>query len=344
MMSHRAVLAFFRGLVDHCGLGPSARVGTFAPLQFDFSLLDMGLAFGSGATLVQVPRILFHNPKQLLGYLNETRVTQMNSVPALWRAILRHAGENLTQLRHLEAILFAGEPFPIADLIRLRASLPSLRVINCFGQSESIACSFTDVPIPLPPETENLSIGFAHPGAEMLLIDPQGQEIRDPGIVGEIYLRGATLFLGYWRDPNATAEALVLNPLRPLSGERVFRTGDMAYKGPIGDLYFCGRRDQQVKILGNRVELAEVESRLCAHSGVDQAVAVATRYQDDTKLIAYVVRKKDGPAVTRDELHLFCKSNLNSYMIPTLIKFVDTLPINSNGKLDRASLFTDKLI
>ena len=338
MMSHRAILAFFRGLVDHCKLEPTARVGTISPLQFDFSLLDMGLAFGSGATLVEVPRILIHQPKRLVQYLEKHRVSQMNGVPSIWRMILRYASEDIAALRHLQSILFAGEPFPIPDLVHLRALIPHLRIINCFGQSESIACSFTDVPCPLLPETENLSIGFAHPGTEMLLMDDQGHEIQEPAKVGEIYLRGASLFSGYWQNPEATEAALVPNPLRPFAPEKIFRTGDLAYKGLQGEIYCCGRRDLQVKILGNRVELEEVERRLCTHPAILQAAVIAVKRQENPMLVAYVVLCKDKSALTTQELRLFCKETLPIYMLPSEIHFRESLPLTTNGKVNRKAL------
>ncbi|MBR8829376.1 MAG: AMP-binding protein [Gomphosphaeria aponina SAG 52.96 = DSM 107014] len=332
MMTHRAMLAFFRALVNYCQLEPAARIGTIAPLQFDFSLLDMGLALGRGATLVQVPRN-FLKPKQLVEYLDKNQVTQMNSVPSLWcQLLLPHAAEAIGNLQHLKTIFFAGETFSIPHLLHLQSLLPHLRIINCFGQSESIACSFTDVPNPLPPETKNLSIGFAHPGAQMLLLDSQQQEIQEPGKIGEIYLRGATLFSGYWRNLEATKSVLIPNPLRPFSQEKVFRTGDLAYQGSGGELYFVGRRDLQVKIRGNRVELEEIEHRLMAHRAVTAAAVIT---HNDTLLIAYIV---SDPQPTAQELRLFCGETLPNYMIPAEIHYLEALPTTINGKIDRKAL------
>jgi len=338
MITHRAILAFFRPLVNYCQLKPTERVGTIAPLQFDFSLLDMGLTLGSGATLVQVPRN-FLKPKQLVEYLQKHQVSQMNSVPSLWsKLLLPHASEEIGKLQYLKTIFFAGEAFSIPDLLRLQSLLPHLRIINCFGQSESIACSFTEVPNPLPPDTDNLSIGFAHPGAQMLLLDNQQQEIKEPGKIGEIYLRGANLFSGYWRNPEATAAVLVDNPLRPFSGEKVFRTGDLAYKGKGGELYFVRRRDLQVKIRGNRVELEEVERILTTHPQVTAAAATTKLHENDPILVAYIVPQSPQKPPTPQELRLFCGKTLPSYMIPSEIHYLEALPTTINGKIDRKQL------
>ncbi|ELS02523.1 acyl-CoA synthetase (AMP-forming)/AMP-acid ligase II [Xenococcus sp. PCC 7305] len=337
MMTHRAALVFFRALVNYCKLNSSARLGTIAPLQFDFSLLDISLTLGSGATLVKIPRQLSLMPQKFLRYLDRYQVTQLNCVPSIWKVLLSYAAKDIAKLQHLHSTLFAGEPFAIADILTLQSLLPQLRMINCFGQSESIACSFSEVPNPLSPDTKNLSIGFAHPGAEMLLLDEQKQEIKQPDQVGEIYLRGANLFSGYWRNPEATKKALIPNPLNSLSGEKVFRTGDLAYKGSQGELYLVGRRDLQVKIMGNRVELAEIEGKLRAYPDINQVCAIAINRQGNIRLAAFLSVEKNKTVPSAQEVRFFCK-DLPHYMIPSEIYFVDNLPQTINGKIDRKAL------
>ncbi|WP_019503644.1 AMP-binding protein [Pleurocapsa sp. PCC 7319] len=338
MMTHRAVIAFFRALVNYCQLSSPARIGTIAPLQFDFSLLDMGLALGSGATLVQIPRKLTLIPPKLLRYINRHQITQLNCVPSIWKLLLHYAAQDIAKLQHLKTTLFAGESFAIADIIQLRSLLPQVRIINCFGQSESIACSFTEVPNPLFPDTKNLSIGFAHPGAEMLLLDEEQNEINQPDQIGEIYLRGANLFSGYWRNPEITNKALIPNPLNPLSEEKVFRTGDLAYKGSKGELYLAGRRDLQVKIMGNRVELEEIERRLREHPRIAQVAAIAQNNQENTTLAAFLVVEENKSVPTAQEIRLFCGETMPNYMIPPEIHFLDNLPLTINSKIDRKAL------
>ncbi|MEM9276823.1 MAG: AMP-binding protein, partial [Cyanobacteria bacterium P01_F01_bin.143] len=337
MMTHRATLSFLRALVNYCKLNSDARVGTIAPLQFDFSLLDIGLALGSGATLVQIPRQLSLLPPKFIRYLGLHQVTQLNCVPSIWKLLLNYVPKEIAKLQNLRTTLFAGEPFAIADVLKLQSLLPQLRMINCFGQSESIACSFTEVPNPLTPDTKNLSIGFAHPGAEMLLLDEQQQEINQPDQVGEIYLRGANLFSGYWRNSEATQKALIPNPFNSLSGEKVFRTGDLAYKDSQGEFYLVGRRDLQVKIRGNRVELAEIEGKLREHPDINQACAIAINHQENILIAVFLSLDNNKKAPSAQHVRLFCQ-DLPHYMIPSKIYFVDKLPQNINGKIDRKLL------
>lgn len=259
IMTHRSIIAFYRGMLGHDIASLDDRVASTSPFQFDFSLLDIGLALGSGGAVVPVPRSLLLWPRRLLRFLGDAGVTQVNGVPSIWRSILRHESEGLAELDQLRGVLYSGENFPLPELRQLQRLLPKARVVNCFGSTESVACTFTDVPNPLPEDVDRLSIGSTRGADEITLIDENGQAVETPGAIGEIHLRGAALFSGYWDDPEATRAALVPDPLNPRSGQLVFRSGDLAYRDEEGQLYFCGRVDSLAKIRGNRVELGEVE-------------------------------------------------------------------------------------
>ncbi|MZE81038.1 AMP-binding protein [Streptomyces sp. SID5475] len=339
VMSHRAVLSFYRGMLHHGIVTERDRVATTSPLQFDFSLLDIGLALGSGAAVVPVPRSLLRWPSRFLRVLRETGATQVNGVPSIWRQALRHLPDQLARLDSVRGVLFCGEEFPLPELRRLQQLLPQARLVNCYGATESMACSFTDVPDPLTEDTERLSIGFAHPGAEMTVIDELGRPIGEPGVTGEIYLRSPALFTGYWDDPDATRAALVPDPLEPRSGQVVFRTGDLAYRGEHGELYFCGRADSQVQIRGNRVELGEVERRLLEHPGVTAATALVLQPPSgEPELAAFVVPAPGTPPAGQTELTDFCRQTLPGYMVPGTTFTAGELPVTPNGKVDRTAL------
>ncbi|HZG04702.1 MAG TPA: AMP-binding protein [Streptomyces sp.] len=339
VMSHRAVLSFYRGMLHHGIVTDQDRVATTSPLQFDFSLLDIGLALGSGAAVVPVPRTLLRWPSRFLRVLRDTGATQVNGVPSIWRQALRHLPDELARLEAVRGVLFCGEEFPLPELRRLQQLLPHARLVNCYGATESMACSFTDVPNPLTEDVERLSIGFAHPGAEMTVIDAQGRPVEEPGVTGEIHLRSPALFTGYWDDPAATRAALVPDPLDPRSGQVVFRTGDLACRGEHGELYFCGRVDSQVQIRGNRVELGEVERRLLEFPGVTAATALVLRPPSgEAELAAFVVFGPGARVAGEAELAGFCRQALPGYMVPQTTFAVDGLPVTANGKVDRAAL------
>ncbi|WP_326825033.1 AMP-binding protein [Streptosporangium sp. NBC_01756] len=336
VMSHRGVLSFYRGMLRRGIVTPDDRVATTSPLQFDFSLLDIGLALGSGATIMPVPRASLRWPRKFLRFLRDTRATQVDGVPSIWRPVLRHEPEELAGLDQLRGILFSGEEFPLAELRRLRSLLPELRVVNCYGPTEVMAASLTYVPDPIPDDMERLSIGSGYPGSEMVLIDEAGASVEEPGAVGVIHLRTPSLFNGYWGDPELTRAALVPDPHDPRSGQVVFRTGDLAYRGPEGELYYCGRVDSQVQIRGNRVELGEVEHRMREFPGVAAAAAlVVPRQGGDPVLNAFVV---SAGALDKMKLRDFCSQTLPEYMVPQQLHVLDELPVTDNGKLDRVAL------
>ncbi|MFE3170884.1 AMP-binding protein [Amycolatopsis sp. NPDC059090] len=338
VMSHGAIASFYRAMAELRIVTAADRVATTSPLQFDFALLDIGLALGSGAALIPVPRELLNWPRRFLHHLRATGASQVNGVPSIWRQVLRHEPELLAEHTHIRGVLFSGENFPLRELRELQSLLPHLRVVNCFGPTEAMAFSLTPVPNPVPADLDRLSIGFAYPGAEMLLVDERGKVVDAPGVVGEIHLRGPSLFSGYWDDPDATRAALVPDPLEPRSGQRVLRSGDLACRGARGELYFRGRADSQVKIRGNRVELGEVERRLLEFEGVAAAAAVVRPGVDEPVLVAFVVLEPG--VLDHDPVKLggFCKETLPDYMVPQQIEAVESLPLNHNGKLDRAAL------
>ncbi|WP_405805504.1 MULTISPECIES: AMP-binding protein [unclassified Streptomyces] len=339
VMSHRAVTSFYRGMLSQGIVGPQDKVATTSPLQFDFSLLDIGLALGSGAAVVPVPRKLMRWPTRFLRVLADTGATQVNGVPSIWRQSLKHLPDAVAALKDVRGVLFCGEDFPLPELRRLQQLLPHARLINCYGATESMACSFTDVPRPLPNGLEKLSIGYAHPGAEMLLVDESGHLIEEEEVPGEIHLRTPALFTGYWDDPKASAAARVPDPAEPRSGQLVLKTGDLAFRGPHGELYFCGRVDSQVQIRGNRVELGEVERRLLEHPEVAEAtVLLLERAGAEPVLAAAVVARAGADSLGDGRLTAFCGQALQSYMVPDEIHFLAELPVTENGKVDRRSL------
>ncbi|MDT0390845.1 AMP-binding protein [Streptomyces dubilierae] len=344
VMSHRAVVAFYRGMIAEGFVSVGDRVASTSPLQFDFSLLDIGMALGSGAAVAPVPRALLRWPTRFLKVLRVTRATHVNGVPSIWRQSLRHIPDQLADLPDLRGVLFCGEEFPLAELRHLQRLRPGIRLINCYGATESMAASFAEVPDPLPDDVTHLSIGNGHEGTDILLLDAEGASVREEGVVGEMYLRSPALMTGYWGDADATDAVLVIDPLEPRSGQRLLRTGDLAFRGADGALRFCGRRDSQVQIRGNRVEPAEVQRRLLAHSDVcEAAVVVAEGPGREAELCAFVVLADGADGTAESDLRAFCLRAMPAYMAPGVVRIVDSLPVNQHGKTDHRRLLAQLL-
>jgi amino acid adenylation domain-containing protein len=342
VMSHRAVTALLRAVVGDGLVSADDRIASASPLHFDFALFDIGTALGGGATLVPIPRSRLSSPRRLVALLDDTGSTQVNGVPSIWSPVLRHDPGLLTTLPLLRRVVFAGEEFPLPELRKLQEMLPGVTAVNGYGATESMACSFTPVPNPLPADAERLCIGAVHSGAELVLVSDHGRVIEEPGVTGELYLRSPALFTGYWDDQEATRAVLVPDPLEPRSGAVVLRTGDLALRGEDGGLYFCGRADSRVQIRGNRVELGEVESALTRHPGVSASVAkMAARSGGDRTLIAFVTLADPLAAFDEAAALAFCKRELPAYMVPRVIRPVPAFPLTTNGKVDRDRLADD---
>lgn len=335
-MTHRAALSFFRGMARQVPAPPQHRVASFAPLNFDFSLLDLGWATGSGGTLVQVPRMLLRHPRRFVEHLARMDVSHVSGVPSIWPPVLRHAAQELSACTSLRGLLMGGEAYSVGLLQALRKALPGVQLVNAFGQSESIACSFLELPDPLPDDLRQVPIGPAHPGAEMLVLDDAGREVG-VGETGELFLRSAALFSGYWLDAAATGRALVAPPGDPDSSELVLRTGDLLRRERDGLFTFAGRKDLQVKVKGNRVELEEVEAHLAAHPAVTEVLVVTVNGGLGTRLAALVAMVTGGEEQNRreEELHAWCSTRLPHYMQPAYVLVVPALPRTAGGKLDR---------
>ncbi len=338
-MSHLAAVAFLRGLIDSYEISVADRYATTSPLQFDYALLDIGLCLGSGGTLVIPNMAYIRRPALMVLELSALQVKHFSGVPTLWKLMLHHASDEIATLSSLRRIVFAGEHFP-PDLIEaLYRLLPGVRIFNIYGQSESIACSFTFLPSPLPPALKHLPVGRGHPEVEMLLIDDSGALVTAPGVAGELVLRGEILFSGYWSNPEETQRKLTGHPLRPELPERVFRTGDICYTDADGTFYFIGRTDNQIKVNGNRVELEDVEMALARHAEVAEACVVAISDNERTVLRAFVVGRSQRPA---EELAGSLRDHLcgllPSYMRPKHIHVVERIPLTANGKSDRRAL------
>jgi acyl-coenzyme A synthetase/AMP-(fatty) acid ligase len=217
------------------------------------------------------------------------------------------------------------------------ACLPSADFFNLYGPTETNVCTFHALPRPLPQEVMEIPIGRACSGDEAFALTPDGQ-LAGPGETGELLVRGPTVALGYWRDPQKTAASLVQNPLHADFVDPVYRTGDLVRVLPDGAFGFVGRRDHMVKTRGYRVELGEVEAVLAQHARVREAIVVPIPDPEiGTRLIAVVVAE-EGAAPTPGDLRGHCAGLLPTYAIPERFELRAELPRTGTGKTDRVRL------
>jgi acyl-coenzyme A synthetase/AMP-(fatty) acid ligase len=230
-------------------------------------------------------------------------------------------------------LLFAGEVFPTKHLRTLMGLLPHVRFANLYGPTETNVCTWYEVP-PLPEEmTEAIPIGRPITNDAVYVVADDGR-LAEPGEVGELCVRGATVMRGYWADPERTSRGLVPDPFSSAFSDPVYRTGDLVRRDADGNLLYLGRRDAQIKSRGYRIELGEIETALDAHPQVRECAVVAVPDELITNRIkAFVVSDVD-----ERELMQFCGQRIPKYMIPQTFVFREALPKTSTGKTDRRAL------
>ncbi|MFI6468601.1 amino acid adenylation domain-containing protein [Streptomyces sp. NPDC050528] len=315
-ISHRNALAFVDWAVAETGLEAGDRLANHAPFNFDLSVFDLYGAFHAGACVDLVPAALAYAPEALTQFLFERAITVWYSVPSALQ-LMADDGGLLDQgpPPSLRVCVFAGEAFPIADVLRLRAGWPAVRMFNWYGPTETNVCTSYEVTARDLTRTRPLPIGTAC-SSDQVRLDPPGAEL------GEIVVDGPTVMLGYWGGPRQ---------------DGAYRTGDLGRIGADGNLEYVGRRDQMIKVRGHRVEPSEIEAVLAAHPAVDAAVVVVTGTGLAARIHAVVV-PVDGHRPTTLGLKAHCAAELPTYMVIDAMRLVAELPRTTNGKVDRAAL------
>jgi amino acid adenylation domain-containing protein len=316
MLSHRNALSFVDWTIEQSAVTASDRVASVAPFHFDLSVFDIWASLKQGATIVVVDETTVISGQRMLERIHDKQINVWYSVPSALVLMLDNADLAERGAESLRIVFFAGEVFPIKHLRRAMAALPRARFFNLFGPTETNVCTAYALPEPPDPEATAIPIGVASCGDEALILNPEGQPVSD-GEVGELFIEGPTVMLGYWDSGRRTP------------AKHPYPTGDLVSRRPDGNLMYHGRRDHMVKIHGHRIELAEVEAAVLKHPGIREALAM----EADQKLVVVAVPSNDAISVL--ELKRHCAVHVPRYMIPSTIWLVPALPRTSSGKTDR---------
>ncbi|MEL7239775.1 MAG: non-ribosomal peptide synthetase, partial [Planctomycetota bacterium] len=229
-----------------------------------------------------------------------------------------------------------GETLTAETLAFWRTNAPQARFINEYGPTETVVgCCVYEVDSSFP-SGGRVPIGAAAAGAKLYVLDDRGAPVEQ-GEVGELYVGGPCVTLGYLGAPGNTAEKYVPDPFSQSPGQRLYRTGDFVHQRADGALEFLGRRDGQVKVRGYRIELGEIEVVMAAQDNVRQAAVTVTRGDGtDAELVAYVVPRRAPFAASA--LRTALRRKLPAYMVPGRVRIVPEMPLTPNGKIDRAAL------
>ncbi|RJS20855.1 hypothetical protein DRW03_19470 [Corallococcus sp. H22C18031201] len=332
MVSHRAICNRLGWMQAAYPLSSTDRVLQKTPFTFDVSVWEFFWPLMTGAELVLAAPGGHRDSRYLARLIQEAEVTTCHFVPGMLGLFLEEPEAG--RCASLRRVFTSGEALPSAVMARGLRTL-SAELHNLYGPTEAAvdvtfwACQ--------PRSDGKVPIGRAIANTRIVLLDAALREVP-AGEVGELCIGGVNLARGYLGRPDLTGERFIPDPTGCELGARLYRTGDLARVLPDGELEFLGRADLQVKLRGNRIELGEVESALCAHPDVEDA---ATRVQDlttpDPKLVGYVVTRA-GRSFDLEGLRRHLRERLPAAMIPNVLAPLPALPRTRHGKLDRDAL------
>ncbi|NOK15685.1 amino acid adenylation domain-containing protein [Corallococcus carmarthensis] len=339
--SHLSLAVFIEWQARTFEVGPECRVSQLAPTTFDVSLRDFFLPLCTGGTLYIPAAGTRYHPILFPRWVAEHRINLMHSVPSVFKLASEVSWTNAKlkgSFDSLRKLFLSGERLYVEDARQLQAHLsPDAQLINFYGPSE---CTLIKTCFVVPRDCSGLEGDVVPLGRPI-----EGCEVRLDGgpdaQSGELVLESEFLAKGYYRNPELTAAKFsrVARPDAPRL--RAYRTGDLGYRDGQGLLHFTGRKDHQIKVNGNRVELGEVEHCLRRMPGVSGAVVVASDSRQGADPILSCVYASDGD-LAEDQVRAHLLQHLPKYMVPTNVRRMGELPLLTNGKVDRkqiASLF-----
>ncbi|SFV09579.1 non-ribosomal peptide synthetase [Pseudomonas sp. OV546] len=333
MIEQRGMLNNIFGKVPALGLSANDRIPQTASVAFDISVWQFLAAPVLGATVHILPDEVAHDPQRLLQVLASERLNVLEIVPSLMRTLLALCPCDL-QLPDLRWVLPTGEALPPTVARDWFARFPDIALMNAYGPAEC-ADDVAFQPITQAPHANvsHMPIGQPTANNRLYVLDEALRPVPI-GVAGEICVGGVGVGRGYLHDPQRTTEAFIQHP--QIDG-RLYRTGDLGRWCADGVIEYLGRRDQQVKLRGHRIELTEIEHRLAQHPNVrEAAVLLRENSAGEAWLVAYWSAHDDTLGSTGLSEHL--RTQLPPYMVPAAFECLERLPLNNNGKVDRKAL------
>ena len=335
MIEHRSVVNRMVDICERFHIGPDDRILGVTALHHDLSVFDVCGVLTHGATLVLPAANRRLDPAHWAELMVEEGVTLWNSVPTFLDLLVRHletSGDPAPAT--LRWTILAGDWIPLDLPERLRAQVGEVDFIASGGPTETTIWDIWNRIDAVDPEWTSIPYGKPLANARYHILNDD-LEPCPTWVPGEMCIGGAGLARGYWKNPEASKAFFI----HPVTGERLYRSGDLGRYLPDGNIEILGRKDHQVKIRGMRIELGEIESTLTARDDIAQAVAVATGGRfGDKALVAFVVPEDGAPAPDHGALADHLGEALPSYMVPSRFVTLDALPLGATGKLDRKAL------
>lgn len=331
MLSHENACSFIDWATALTEPTPADRFSSHAPLHFDLSVLDLYTCLSAGATLYLVAPRISRAPRLLAKWIADHQISVWYSAPSILSMLAQFGRLDRLQFSALRTVLFAGEVFPIRHLRLLKSLWPHPRFFNLYGPTETNVCTAYEIPKEIAPERQAaFPIGMACSHVQVRVVAGDPPTPVTSGCEGELQVLGPAVTCGYWNLPGRTQQAF--------TADGWYRTGDIVFADPDGQLVFVGRRDRMVKRRGYRVELGEIEAALYRHSELkDVAVVALVTLETGARIVAFLVCSGDEPPSVI-ELRVFCSKVIPAYMIPDAFEYVSALPMTSTDKVDYQAL------
>jgi D-alanine--poly(phosphoribitol) ligase subunit 1 len=336
-ISNASVIDYIDWAVETYKISETEIIGNQAPFFFDNSVLDLHLMLAKGSTLHLLPKDALRFPDTFRNYISENEINFIFFVPSVLNNLIALKALQGSELTCLKKVLFAGEPMPINTLKSLRKGLPGALLSNLYGPTEitvdAIYWIFGDEINNL----ENVPLGIPCNNHNILFLDENDKFVVNENETAEICVAGPGVALGYWNEPELTRQAFIPDPKK--QGQFIYKTGDLGYvSSKDGLIYMTGRKDDQFKYLGYRIEPGEIENALNRLDGIQQSCVF---YDSHHKRIVafYTAQQKNLPISFKEIL----SNMLPIYMIPHNYHLVDRFPMNQSGKIDRKKFWTSKM-
>lgn len=338
VLNHKSFIDFMAQTFDEYRFSENDIIGSLSPVVFDIWSYEMCLLIGKGASIVVIPDTWSAFPVKILQWMQEQKVSYIFWVPTIMVNIANMGLLQQVPLPDLRLCWFAGEVFPTKQFNIWRHSLPQTTFANFYGPIEiTLDCVYYTVEREIA-DDEPIPIGKPFRNTDILILDENNQNVTEHNKEGELCIRGTSLAMGYYNNPEKTAAAFVQNPLNHSYPEIIYRTGDLVFINDRGEIVFKGRKDSLIKHMGYRIELGEIEHviintlKLVKNGCVvynHQRKEITLYYEAEQELTAADFRKSIG-------------NTLPKYMIPVVYHHLPELKRNTNGKIDR--LYYSKLV
>jgi len=331
VLNHKSFFDFIDWAIDTFHFDDDLVMGSLSPIVFDIYSFELCMLMAKASTLVVLPAHLAAFPAKILEVLEQHKVNFLFWVPTIMVNIANMDLLSAFKLKSLRTVWFAGEVFPTKQFNYWHHHLSEVTFANLYGPIEiTLDCTYYIINKEIPDE-EPLPIGYPCRNTDILILDDEDHVVTEPGVEGELCVRGTSLAMGYYNNPEKTAAVFVQNPLNKAYPELIYRTGDIVCLNDEGLIVFKGRKDNIVKHMGYRTDLGEIEHVIINTLKLVKNGCIVYNQRDKQITLFYEAAEE----IPVSEFRLQIGKVLPKYMIPTAFHHLEQLQRNANGKIDR---------